>query len=195
MKWIYKAGLTKNTNSLFKNRLLHFSQFPIMRKVFLINKPCLSQNKCFCKKRPNFKRRIRSISRIKPIPYPIDLNFNGWDISQLPLPVKHKKFYFTYKNPLSLNTKILLKNFSYKYIYYVIDDILYLTNQEEQQILLQVIFSIMLLLHNNNCVNFFDIWIGSVIVNEKLLKNKSTLITFHVMYRKRFPVKKPDPIW
>jgi len=166
-----------------------------MRKVFLINKPCLSRSKCFCKRKPSFKKGIGSVSRIKPIPYPIDLNFNEWDNSRLPLPVKHQRFQFVYKTPISVKTKIILKNFSYKYIYYVIDDILYLTDQEEQKILLQFIFSIMLALHNNNCVNFFDIWTGSIIINEKLRNDELTLITFNIMYRKRFPIQKPDPIW
>jgi hypothetical protein len=66
----------------------------------------------------------------------------------------------------------------------------------------------MLSLHNDFSINFFDIWVDSVYINEsfqsnRFLKNKSdylsqiteTTITLKLHYLTRTPIKKPEAIW
>ena len=104
--------------------------------------------------------------------------------------------------------KFILNSFKNKYIYYAIDDILYLlkSNPVERESLLGLLYSPVLSLHNNLCINFFDIWIQEVYINEtskvnKFLKNEYqnleqfTYITIKFLYKTRVPVKKADSLW
>ena len=121
-----------------------------------------------------------------------------------------KTFQIKYKFPLSLTGRTILISFSNKYIYYAIDDILYLldSNPKERDNLLAILYSSMLSLQNDFSVNFFDIWIDSVYVNQtdhinRFLKNKrdklslgtETTITLKLHYFTRVPIQKPEPIW
>lgn len=119
-----------------------------------------------------------------------------------------KTFQIHYTFPLSLTGRNILVSFTNKYIYYAIDDILYLlkSNKLERDNLLTILYSSMLSLHNDFSINFFDIWIDSVYFNEcyttnRFLNTKSqhlntmTIITLKLHYFTRTPIKKPEPIW
>lgn len=121
-----------------------------------------------------------------------------------------KTFQIHYTLPLSLTARNILTSFTNKYIYYAIDDILYLLNSNkiEQDNLLAILYSSMLSLHNDFSINFFDIWVDSVYLNEsygtnRFLNRKSqffnhptmTIITLKLHYLIRTPIKKPEPIW
>jgi hypothetical protein len=103
-----------------------------------------------------------------------------------------------------------LNSFTNKYIYYAIDDILYLldSNPIERDNLLNILYSCMLSLHNEFSINFFDIWIDSIYFNDicetnRFLKTQivkknqtSNLIRpVKLHYFKRIPIKKPQSIW
>ena len=121
-----------------------------------------------------------------------------------------KTFQIQYTLPLSLTARNILTSFTNKYIYYAIDDILYLLNSNkiERDNLLAILYSSMLSLHNDFSINFFDIWVDSVYLNEchttnKFLNKKSqflnhttmTIITLKLHYLIRTPIKKPEAIW
>ena len=121
-----------------------------------------------------------------------------------------KTFQIQYTIPLSLTARTILTSFTNKYIYYAIDDVLYLldSNKIERDNLLAILYSSMLSLHNDFSINFFDIWIDSVYLkstNQKnrFFKNKSqnsnqksiTYITLKLHYLTSTPIKKPESIW
>ena len=121
-----------------------------------------------------------------------------------------KTFQFTNNAPLSLTSRSLLNSFKNKYIYYAIDDILYLldSNPSERDNLLRLLYASMLSLHNEFSVNFFDIWIDAVYFSEnfqtnRFLKNQTTTLsqTFHITlvlklhYFTRTPIKRSESIW
>ena len=121
-----------------------------------------------------------------------------------------KTFQIQCTFPLSLTGRNLLTSFTNKYIYYAIDDILYLlrSNKLERDNLLTMLYSSMLSLHNDFSINFFDIWIDSVYFNEyyrtnrflntesqHINQNTITIITLKLHYFTRTPIKKPQPIW
>jgi hypothetical protein len=77
-------------------------------------------------------------------------------------------------------------------------------NPREKENLLAVLYSPILSLHNNLYINFFDIWIDDIFINENIktnrfLKSKEgqtfTQITLKLFYRTRAPFKKPESIW
>jgi hypothetical protein len=78
------------------------------------------------------------------------------------------------KKKLSSIAKFILNSFQNKYIYYAIDDILYLlkSNPIERDNLLAILYSPVLSLQNNFSVNFFDIWIREIYINEISKVNK-----------------------
>lgn len=113
-----------------------------------------------------------------------------------------------YEENLSLLSKSIINSFQNKYIFYAMDDLLYLLgpNSKECHSLLELLYSSMLSLHNNNATNFFDIWIDAVYINETYKYNKflgnnsqkikeSTQITLILHHINRPPIKKPEPIW
>jgi hypothetical protein len=63
---------------------------------------------------------------------------------------------------------------SKKYLYYAIDDILYLlkANPIERDNLLAILYSPIISLQNNLSINFFDIWINEIYINETPKINK-----------------------
>jgi hypothetical protein len=77
--------------------------------------------------------------------------------------------------------KFILNSFQNKYIYYAIDDILYTlkSNPIERDNLLAILYSPVLSLQNNFSVNFFDIWIREIYIEEI-----SKLINFLIMILK-----------
>lgn len=158
----------------------------------------LYENRCKCNEEFSLikKRKIKTRSEGKPLQYPKSSE------------IISKTFYMKYQKNLSLTAKCILNNFQNKYIYYAIDDILYSlkTKPIERDNLLAVLYSPILSLQNNFSVNFFDIWIREVYIeeiskNNKFLKNDSKIlkqcnsITIKFFYKIRVPVKKQESLW
>jgi len=158
----------------------------------------LYENRCKCNEEFSIikKRKTKRRSEGKPLQYPKSSE------------ILSKTFQMKYQTNLSLTAKCLLNNFQNKYIYYAIDDILYSLQSKpiERENLLAVLYSPILSLQNNFSVNFFDIWIREVYIDEiskrnKFLKNdfttlkQSNFITIKFFYKTRVPVKKQESLW
>jgi hypothetical protein len=163
----------------------------------------LYEQRCKCKEEFAIikKRKKKRLSKGKPLPYPELSEIESGEILS-------KTFQMKYQTNLSLTAKCILNNFHNKYIYYAIDDILYSLQSQpiERDNLLAVLYSPILSLQNNFSVNFFDIWIREVYIDEisknnKFLKNNSTklkefnFITIKFFYQTRLPVKKQESLW
>lgn len=185
---------------------------------------CNKLNKLIEKRKDTVKSNRTGLSDGKPLPYQdglkIKLKDKSEDSDQSLKAFKLndswlngqflKTFQIQYKVPLSLTARNILTSFTNKYIYYAIDDILYLlaSNPTEKNNLLAILYSSMLSLHNDFSINFFDIWVDSVYLNDnyqnnRFLKQKSnnenqiteTTITLKLHYLTRTPIKKPETIW
>ena len=158
----------------------------------------LYENRCKCNEEFSItkKRKSNSRSEGKPLQYP------------KPSELTSKTFQIEYNENLSLAAKFILNSFQNKYIYYAIDDILYSfrSNPIERDNLLAVLYSPILSLQNNFLVNFFDIWIRDIYIDEisktnKFLKKDSenlykvTYITIKLFYKTRVPIKKQESLW
>ena len=79
-----------------------------------------------------------------------------------------KTFSVRYDKELSKHAKLVLQSFRLKFYYYVIDDILYFLklNPNEYNFLLQILNSTAIFLQNNLGVNFFDIYIYDIQIND-----------------------------
>ena len=158
----------------------------------------LYESRCRCKEEFSIikKRKSNSRSEGKPLQYP------------KPNEITSKTFQIKYEKKLSLIGKLVLNSFRNKYIYYAIDDILYLlkSNPVERDNLLSILYSQVLSLQNNLSVNFFDIWIHEIYVNETSKVNKFinhdfqnfdrfTYITIKLLYKTKTPLKKPESLW
>ena len=158
------------------------------------------QNRCRCNEEFSIakKRKLVTRSEGKPIQYPnpeLDEIFS-------------KTFQIKYEKKLSLIAKLVLNSFQNKYIYYAIDDILYFfeLNQTERENLLAILYSPILSLQNNYSVNFFDIWVKEIYIDEVFKFNKFlstdsqtskqfSYITIKLFYKTRVPLKKQEPLW
>ena len=152
-------------------------------------------NRCRCVTK---KRNSLTISEGRPLQYPE------------PDEILTKTFQIKYQNQLSLTAKLVLNSFRNKYIYYAIDDILYTFKSSpiERDNLLAIFYSPILSLQNNFCINFFDIWIGEVYLEEVSNPNKFfnsdsqsfdqvsyiTYITIQFFYTISLPVEKEEPL-
>jgi hypothetical protein len=158
----------------------------------------LYESRCRCKEEFSIikKRKSSNRSEGKPLQYP------------KPNEITSKTFHIKYDKRLSLIAKSLLNSFRNKYIYYAIDDILYLlkSNPVERDNLLSILYSQVLSLQNNLSINFFDIWIHQIYINEvpkinKFISNdfqnleKFTYITIKLLYKTRIPIKKTESLW
>jgi len=87
-----------------------------------------------------------------------------------------KTFSVKYDKKLSKRAKIVLQSFRLKFYYYVIDDILYFlkSNPNECNYLLQILNSTAIFLQNNLGVNFFDIYVYDIQINEISKSNRFT---------------------
>ena len=156
--------------------------------------------RCKCKETflvtKNSEKKKRRVEKVYRYPSP--------DLDE----VFSKTFLIQYKKNLSFNAKCILNSFQNKYIYYAIDDILCLSNfsLEEKDYLLEVLYSPILSLHNNFSINFFDIWINEIYIDEvsksnRFLKspnevlNQNSSITLKLFYKLPIPVKKRATIW
>ena len=119
-----------------------------------------------------------------------------------------KTFQIRYDKKLSPVAKFILKSFRNKHIYYAMDDILYLlkSTPTERDNLLAILNSSILSLKNNFCIDFFDIWIDEIFINEvskinKFLNNDSSnfeqrsYITIQLFYMSPKLPKKQDSLW
>jgi hypothetical protein len=163
--------------------------------------PNLYEDRCRCNEELSIEKEKASVvlqSEGKPLKYP-----NSNDILLL-----SKTFQIKYEKKLSLIAKLVLNSFQNKYIYYAIDDILYLfeLNKHERENLLAILYSPILSLQNNYSVNFFDIWIKEIYIDEISKKNKFLItdsptskpfsyITIKLFYKTPVPLKKQELLW
>lgn len=169
----------------------------ILNRIFFQNKYRRSL-RCRCKKEFSITKKRKSTIRSegKPLQYP------------KPNEIISQTFQIKYEKKLSPTAKVILNSFHNKYIYYAIDDILYLLkgNPIERDNLLAILYSPVLSLQNNFSINFFDIWIRDVYIEEiskvnKFLTNDSqtleqfSYITIKLFYKTRVPIKKQESLW
>jgi len=158
----------------------------------------LYENRCRCNEDFSITKKRKSLIRSegKPLQYPKSNE------------IISKTFQIQYQNKLSLTSKFILNSFQNKYIYYAIDDILYTLKSSpiERDNLLAILYSPILSLQNNFSVNFFDIWIQQIYIEEiskpnKFLEmdsqsvNEFSYITIQFFYKTRVPVKKQESLW
>lgn len=158
----------------------------------------LYEIRCKCNEEISVTRKRKSTSRSegKPFLYPN------------PTELTSKTFEIKYATHLSTVAKFLLNSFQNKYLYYAIDDILYLLNSNsiERNNILSILYSPVLSLQNNLSINFFDIWIQEIYINEVSKKNKFlptnnqnfesfNYLTIKLLYRTKIPVKKQEVLW
>jgi hypothetical protein len=156
----------------------------------------LYENRCRCNEEFSITKKRKSITRSegKALQYPTEIT--------------SKTFQIKYEKNLSPIAKVILNSFQNKYIYYAIDDILYLlkANTNERDNLLAILYSPILSLQNNFSINFFDIWIREVYIEEiskfnKFLNKDSktskkfSYITITLLYKTKVPVKKQESLW
>jgi hypothetical protein len=119
-----------------------------------------------------------------------------------------KSFNIKYDNKISMLAKTVLQSFKFKLYYYVIDDLSYLlkSNIQERDYFLQILNSSAIFLHNNLYVNFFDIYIYEIGINEVKNLNRfidsesdkyqiSNYITIKFAYQVKPVTKKFETIW
>ena len=185
---------------------------------------CNELNKLIDEKTDNIKFNRTGLSNGKLLPYQDKItiklnNKNKFTVNPLKK-VKLTKsiltgqftkiFYIQCKFPFSLTARYILLNLTNKYIYYAIDDILYLlgSNPIERDYLLNILYSSMLSLHNDFSINFFDIWIDSIYFNTDIQINRflqsqenfsnqisEGIITLKLHYLQRKPIRKVESIW
>jgi len=158
----------------------------------------LYENRCGCNKDISVTKKRKSTTRSegKPLQYPKSNEITS------------KTFQIKCSHELSSLSKLILNSFQNKYIYYAIDDILYMLKYSpfERDNLLAILYSPILSLQNNFSVNFFDIWIRQVSLeevsksnkffkDESKISNQFTTITIQFFYKTKTPVKKQKSLW
>lgn len=158
----------------------------------------LYQINCRCKKEISLtkKRNLNIRSEGKSILYP--------NVDEL----RSKTFQLKYEKNLSSVAKFVLTSLQNKYFYYAIDDISYLLKSTpiERDNILTILYSTVLSLHNNFSINFFDVWIQNIHVNEVSKNNKFLntpnqnfepfyYINIKFVYRTKVPSKKQESLW
>ena len=161
-------------------------------------KESLYQKRCKCNEKVSITKKRKSVNRSegRRFSYPSQSE------------ITFKTFQIKYEKNLSSNAKLLLNSFKNKYLYYAIDDILYLLKSDpvEQENLLAILYSPVLSLQNDFCINFFDIWIYEIYITKVKKINKFLLashqnfesgsyITIKFLYRTNIPVKKQESLW
>jgi hypothetical protein len=119
-----------------------------------------------------------------------------------------KTFNVKCDSELSSLAKVVLKSFKFKLYYYIVDDLLYLlkSNPKERDYLLQILHSSVIFLQNNLYVNFFDIYIYDISINEVSNFNRfvneqsesfkvSNTITIKLAYQVKPVTKKLETTW
>ena len=168
----------------------------------------LYEKRCRCNEKFSIFKKRSSTNRSegKPLPY---IKKPLYEIDEIDeIPPKIFTFQIKYEKELSSIAKFILNSFQNKYIYYAIDDVLYLlkSNPIERDNLLSIIYSPIVSLQNNFSINFFDIWIHEIYINEvskvnKFITNNSdnfeqfNYITIKLFYKTGVPTKKQDSLW
>lgn len=119
-----------------------------------------------------------------------------------------KTFTVKYDNKISIPAITVLQSFKFKLYHYVIDDLLYLLkfNIQERDYFLQIFHSSAIFLHNNLYVNFFDMYIYEIGINEVKNLNRfvdpqsdkyhiSTYLTIKFAYQVKPITKKFETVW
>lgn len=119
-----------------------------------------------------------------------------------------KTFSVKSDNKISSLTKTILQSCKCKLYYYVIDDLLYLLKSKikERDFFLQILYSSAIYLHNNLYVNFFDMYVYEITINEVDTLNRFVdqqsqqykvlnYITIKLAYQVKPITKKLDSIW
>jgi len=119
-----------------------------------------------------------------------------------------KTFNIKSENKLSPLAKTIIKSFKFKLYYYGVDDLLYLLkgNPQEVDYLLRILHSSAIFLQNNLHVNYFDIYIYEITINEVEKVNRfvnakseqfkvSNYITIKLAYQLKPITKKLEAVW
>lgn len=172
----------------------------------------LYEKRCRCNEKFSIfeKRSSTNRSEGRPFPYVRKPLYETDEVNEIiyGLPPKSFTFQIKYEKKLSTIAKFILNSFQKKYIYYAIDDILYLLNSNpiERNNLLSIIYSPIVSLQNNFSINFFDIWIHEIYINEVskintfILNNSQNFeqfsyITVKLFYKPGLPTKKQETLW
>lgn len=172
----------------------------------------LYEKRCRCNEKFSIfeKRSSTNRSEGRPFPYIIRPLYEIGEIDEMIYGRRLESFTFQikYEKELSTIAKFILSSFQKKYIYYAIDDILYLlkSNPIEQNNLLSIIYSPIVSLQNNFYINFFEIWIDEIYINPVSKINKFipsnyqnfeqfSYITIKLFYKRGVPIKKQEPLW
>ena len=175
----------------------------------------LYEKRCQCNEKFSIfeKRSLTNRSEGRPFPYIRKPLYESDEIDEIdeiiygPTPESFT-FQIKYEKDLSTIARFILNSFQKKYIYYAIDDILYLlkSNPIERNNLLSIIYSPIISLQNNFSINFFDIWIHEIYINEVSKINKFvpsnsqnfeqfSYITIKLFYKPGIPIKKQGTLW
>ena len=225
-----REALLKNISSLdYSQRQILLENYPVLRKIMFPSRNPYESNlyeqRCQCNKKRILsrddsgdssqdrniqialieyvkKRNLGTRSQPKLLQYPeldpeLALDETGSKIFQIKCEKK-----------LSSIAKLVLNSFQNKYIYYAVDDLLYLLKSvpTEHEDLLSILYSPIISLQNNFSINFFDIWIHEIYVAElpkfnKFLNTSSSnvypshYITIKLLYKTKVPIKKIDSLW
>jgi len=119
-----------------------------------------------------------------------------------------RTFNIKYDKNLSPLVKILIKSFKFKLYYYVIDDLLYLlkSTPDERDYLLQTLHSTVIFLQNSLHINYFDIYVYDINIDEVSKFNRfinqksehfqvSNNITIKLAYQVKPVTKKLETKW
>lgn len=160
------------------------------------------QDLCFCKLKTTKEKQEKKSSKRKKRKPPKPFYYPSVEEGRL------KTFQIKYNKELSSISKLILNSFQNKYLYYAIDDILdsFRTNPTERENLLAILYSPVLSLQNNLSINFFDIWIHEIHIQEIPKVNRflqkdfanvkqQNYITIKLFYQTRLPKKKRDSLW
>ena len=170
----------------------------------------LYEKRCRCNEKFSIfeKRSSTSRSEGRPFPYIRKPLYESDETIYYGSPPKSFTFQIKYEKELSTIARFILNSFQKKYIYYAIDDILYLLNSNpiERNNLLSIIYSPIVSLQNNFSINFFDIWIHEIYMNEVSKINRFiptnsqnferfSYITIKLFYKPGVPIKKQETLW
>lgn len=143
------------------------------------------------------KQNAPLISEGKPFQYPQLGN------------VLSKTICIKYPYKISLKTKFLFNSFQNKYLFYAIDDIIADTSLilTERETLLSLLYSCATYLKNHFLIDFFDIWLHNICIQEELVVNKfinhkskkllnlNNYITIQVFYKTQLQAPNKKSLW
>ena len=189
---MYLQEILKHILKLIENQNAKLTKL-MNRILYEIGCKCKEEFLITKKRKPNSRRKKKPF---KPFEYPFTSE------------IKIRTFQIKYEQKLSLIAKSILNSFQNKYLYYAIDDILYLltSNPIERDNLLAILYSPVLSLQNNLSINFFNIWISEIYISEVSKENKFLTtncqnfepfiyITIKLLYITNRPIKQQESLW